>query len=110
MGLNQLLLTEIVLKIVKFLEDYPETLHSCILVNREWCKITVPILWCNTFKKYDPFILNGRSLKGKQIISAYLMELSEESIILLKKHGIELPEAQKTLFNYSKFLRHLNTY
>ena len=81
MGSNQLF-TEIFLNVVKNLEDYPETLHSCILVNREWCKITVPILWCNTFKKYNPLIYNGHTLRRKRIISTYLAELSEESIIL----------------------------
>ncbi|RIA88170.1 hypothetical protein C1645_739589 [Glomus cerebriforme] len=110
MGSNKLLLREIILKIVEFLKDDIATLYSCILINREWCKITIPILWSDTFRKYKPFNNNGQSLEGKQIISTYINLLSEESRISLKKHGIKSLTKQKTLFNYSEFLRHLDAY
>ncbi|GBB84114.1 hypothetical protein RclHR1_10750003 [Rhizophagus clarus] len=106
-----LLLKEIVLNIVEFLKDDRATLHSCILVNREWCKIVIPILWNDTFRRLKPFNNNGQSIEGKQIISTYTKLLSEESRNLLKKYGIKLVNnRKKPLFNYSEFLRHLDAY
>ena len=52
---NELFLTEIILRIIELLKGDTKTLHSCILVNRLWCKITVPILWTNTFKLRKSF-------------------------------------------------------
>jgi hypothetical protein len=30
------------------LKDDKESLYSCLLVNRTWCEIAVPILWRNS--------------------------------------------------------------
>ncbi|CAI2174256.1 6620_t:CDS:1 [Funneliformis geosporum] len=102
-------LTEIVLKVVEFLADDIASLHSCILVNREWCKITIPILWSDTFKQIKPYN-NVHSPEENQIISTYITELSDRSIVSLNGCGVRLPTQQKLLFEYSKFLRHLDMY
>src|ERR671927_285252 len=34
-----------ILEIFEYLEDYPNTLISCLLVNRSWCEIGVRIYW-----------------------------------------------------------------
>jgi hypothetical protein len=105
-----ILLREIFLNIIEFLKDDVTTLHSCILVNREWCKIIIPILWSDTFRKIKPFNNNGQSIEGKQVISTYIKLLSEESRNTLKKYGIRTLTKEKPLFHYSKFLRHLDAY
>ena len=107
MAPNDLLLTEIILKVIKFLKDDTKTLHSCILVNRLWCKITIPILWSNTFRMHKHNNKDSLLLE-KQIISNYITEFSKESTTSLQIHGIILPFQRKTLFNYSTFLRHLD--
>ncbi|CAH1771397.1 5571_t:CDS:1, partial [Entrophospora sp. SA101] len=28
-------------------------LHSCLLVNRQWCEATIPLLWCNSFYYFE---------------------------------------------------------
>lgn len=105
-----LLLREVILNIVEFLKDDITTLHSCILVNREWCKIIIPILWNDTFKRIRPFNNNGQSLEGKKLISTYIKSLSDESRNSLKKYGIKFLTKEKSLFNYSEFLRSLDAY
>src|SRR3990170_4020759 len=77
--LSNKLLAEIVLKVVEFLEDDTKTLHSCILVSREWCKIAIPILWSNTFRQHKQH-KPCHSPEGYQIISTYITALSEESV------------------------------
>ncbi|KAF0399010.1 hypothetical protein F8M41_009793 [Gigaspora margarita] len=37
--------TECLLEILAFLQKDQGSLFSCLLINRHWCRITVPILW-----------------------------------------------------------------
>ena len=42
-------LPELINEIIQyFRHDFP-TLHSCILVNKLWCRLTIPILWEDPF-------------------------------------------------------------
>src|ERR1044072_735636 len=60
------------------------SLHSCLLVNREWCKIIAPIL-C---KKYS-YCEHGERLK--KLINTILSCLPSSSKQLLSNNGIKLP-------------------
>src|SRR5438045_6564122 len=42
-----LLLADCLNEILENLEDDKITLHSCLLVNRLWCEVSVRILWRN---------------------------------------------------------------
>ena len=35
--------------IFEYLKDDMVTLHSCLLVNRLWCKVSVRVLWSDTW-------------------------------------------------------------
>ncbi|PKC62013.1 hypothetical protein RhiirA1_465707 [Rhizophagus irregularis] len=92
-------LPELTYEVIKYLQNDHSTLHSCILVNRLWCRLTIPLLWEN------PFSISTRNCNF--IIDIYLhnskTELNEYKII-----NNLLPS--NTLFNYLNFLKYLNTY
>src|SRR5579859_513145 len=43
--------------ILKYLQKDYLTLFNCLLVNRFWCKETVPLLYTNPFSKYNHLII-----------------------------------------------------
>src|SRR6266498_4084376 len=67
-----------------------DTLRSCLLVNRLWCKVSVPILWTN-IQNYDTLITC----------------LPKESKEILYKNGIIIstPTLKSPLFNYVTFIK-----
>ncbi|RIB11009.1 hypothetical protein C2G38_140167 [Gigaspora rosea] len=72
------------------------SLYSCSLVSRHWCKMSIPILWKNPFSFYQKPLY----------ISEYFSSLDEDEIYILKECGINLKISRK-LFNYTKFLKDL---
>ncbi|GBC08695.1 hypothetical protein RclHR1_08310003 [Rhizophagus clarus] len=85
-----------------FKYDY-KTLHSCILVNRLWCKLAIPLLW------EDPFSI--KFPKNYHFIEIYLHNLNEADKTKLNEYGINVRLfPSNTLFNYSSFIKCLNTY
>ncbi|CAG8509751.1 17414_t:CDS:2 [Dentiscutata heterogama] len=78
-----------------------KNLHSCLLVNRQWCESTVRILWRRPFSPFH----NG----GHKLITTYLRSLDVEERRDLKLKGIKLPSASPIpLFNYPSLIRHLD--
>src|SRR5688500_13303978 len=80
------------------LQMYGKSLYSCLLVNREWCKLVVPILWknhaCISF------------MWGKKLFYIILSWLPSTSKQLLFDNDITLPPAillKPPLFNYFSF-------
>src|SRR6266536_692587 len=99
-------------EIFEYLEEDKITLHSCLLVNRYWCKISVRILWRNiwTFKN-SSFHYQERPLKvATSILSTLIACLPNESIELLHKNEIFIstPTSKPPLFNYAKFYKVLS--
>src|SRR5688572_23937341 len=77
------------IEIFKYLDD-KFTLHSCLLVNRLWCEVSVPILWRDLW--------NYRTL---------LACLPDESKDLLRKDGVIIPASKSPSFNYVIFIKNL---
>jgi hypothetical protein len=95
-------LPELTDDIVQYFRNDYKTLHSCVLVNRAWCRLTIPLLW------KDPFSI---PVKNYHFIEIYLHNLNEYDKTRLKVHGIKnklFPS--NTLFNYPSFIQCLNTY
>ncbi|PKK61570.1 hypothetical protein RhiirC2_791621 [Rhizophagus irregularis] len=94
---------DVISLILKELYDRGNTLYSCLLVDRTWYEMTVPILWKNPFRFH---------LKEKAhiiIINVILSYLPEESRVNLRNQGIELINTyQQPLLNYISFWRYLN--
>jgi hypothetical protein len=95
-------LSEIISEIIQYLRNDFSTLHSCILVNRLWCHLTIPLLW------EDPFSLEYP--KNYRYIEVYLHNLSDNNKTQLNVYGISndlFPS--NTLFNYPSFIQHFDT-
>ncbi|GBC00480.1 hypothetical protein RclHR1_38730001 [Rhizophagus clarus] len=95
-------LPELTYEVLKYFQDDFTTLHSCILVNRLWCRLAIPLLWKN------PFLI---STKNYNFIRIYLRNLKGDLKIKLNEYvkidDIIFPS--NTLFNYPSFIKYLNT-
>ncbi|RIA80452.1 hypothetical protein C1645_838664 [Glomus cerebriforme] len=95
-------LPELIDKIIQNFRNDFSTLHSCILVNRLWCRVTISLLW------EDPFSIPN---KNYHFIEIYLNNLNEYDKKKLNEHGIkETLIPSKTIFNYPNFIKYLNTH
>ncbi|POG77015.1 uncharacterized protein OCT59_005933 [Rhizophagus irregularis] len=91
-------LPELTEDIIQYFRDDISTLHSCILVNKFWCQITIPLLWKDPFSMKNP--------KNLHFIEIYLQKINEKDKEQLNRCGINnnvFPS--KTLFNYSYFIK-----
>ncbi|CAB4426531.1 unnamed protein product [Rhizophagus irregularis] len=98
-------LPELTENIIKYFRNDFSTLYSCVLVNRFWCRLAIPLLWEN------PFSITEHSIRAKNhnFIGIYLHNLNDELKTELYKYNINdnlLPS--NTLFNYPSFIKYLN--
>ncbi|RIA85734.1 hypothetical protein C1645_879127 [Glomus cerebriforme] len=101
------ILTDCLYEIFEFLEKDKLTLHSCLLVNRTWCKISVRILWRDVLSfKYASY----QSEVSSQILNTLISCLPNESKELLHKNEIFIstPTTKSPLFNYVLFCKFLS--
>src|SRR5688572_347123 len=92
-------------EIFEYLEKNIVTLHSCLLVNRLWCQVSVRILWRNIW------ILECSLHKRLEILGTLVTYLPDESKDLLQKNGIFITTPTlkpPPLFNYASFCRALS--
>src|ERR1043165_9299677 len=85
---------ECLFEILNNLKYYPGSLFSCLLVNREWCKIVIPILWSE---------INISSSRCDKPIGIYLLALNSEEKSLLLPFNIVIPNDPKPLFKYQSY-------
>ncbi|CAB5193667.1 hypothetical protein RhiirA5_421194 [Rhizophagus irregularis] len=110
---NKLLLTDerrtnkkslLINKILPQQKSLHKSLHSCLLVNKKWCHLVVPILWKYSFYEYDKKCNNFET--KKKLFSVILSCLSSSSKQLLFDNGIKLSSMillKPLLFNYINF-------
>ena len=87
--------------IVSELSQNHKSLHSCILVNREWCRLVVPMLWM----KHTWYSCLNYEAK-KKLYNIMLSFLSSTSKQLLLDNNIKIPLSilsKPPLFNYISF-------
>ncbi|KAF0562537.1 f-box domain-containing protein [Gigaspora margarita] len=75
-------------------DDYYRDLFSCILVNRHWCRVAIPILWSEPEQHF----------KDEIIIRTFLLTLNTEEQALLIPFKNILPNGQKPLFEYTSYI------
>ncbi|CAB5212192.1 unnamed protein product [Rhizophagus irregularis] len=95
-------LPELTHDIIKYFKNDFSTLYSCILVNRLWCRLAIPLLWENPF---------SIPTENYNFIEIYLLNLNGELKTILNEYRIEenlIPS--NTLFNYPSFIKYLNTW
>jgi hypothetical protein len=96
-------LPELINEIIKFCNYDYKTLYSCILVNRLWCRIAIPLLW------EDPFSI--KFPKNHHFIEIYLYNLNEEEKTKLNEYiNYNDLSSSNTLFNYPSFIQSLVTH
>jgi hypothetical protein len=97
-------------EIFEYLEKDKVALHSCLLVNRLWCEVSVRILWRNVWIA-KPFTFGRRRLKEKPaILNTLIICLPNTSKTYLVEKGI-LNSTQITntpLFDYVSFCKVLS--
>ncbi|RGB25144.1 hypothetical protein C1646_821211 [Rhizophagus diaphanus] len=95
-------LPELTYDILKYFKNDFSTLYSCILVNKLWCRLAIPLLWENPF---------SNPTGNYNFIEIYLHNLNEDLKTELNEYRIEdnlFPS--NTLFNYPSFIKYLNTW
>src|SRR5436190_7101633 len=88
------------------LKEDGNSLYSCLLVNKEWCNVVVPILWKNHSEE-------GLEKKQKKFFNTILSCLPSTSKKLLFDNDIKLPSTillKPTLFNYISFCKFPKAY
>ncbi|GBC05805.1 hypothetical protein RclHR1_06430006 [Rhizophagus clarus] len=91
--------TDCLLEIFKYFRDDLKTLHSCLLVDKNWCISTVRLIW------KQPFL----NKKSPIIIDVYLSCLTLHERKNLIKNGVNLSNITKPAsFHYANFLRHID--
>ncbi|EXX74846.1 hypothetical protein RhiirA1_530093, partial [Rhizophagus irregularis] len=97
-------------EIFEYLEKDKVTLHSCLLVNRLWCEVSVRILWRNIWI-VNPVDYGHRLKVGLSILSTLIACLPNKSKIHLYEKGIlNSNDISKTtpLFDYASFCKVLS--
>src|SRR5437763_463601 len=86
------------------LDDDQITLHSCLLVNRLWCRISVRILWRDIWRFKHSFAFTYRTEVASAILDTLISCLPNESKEFLNKNEIFISTPSKPpLFNYAAF-------
>ncbi|CAB4380515.1 unnamed protein product [Rhizophagus irregularis] len=96
--------------ILQYLQNDDSTLFNCSLVNRFWCKTTIPFLYANPFAKKI-------STKSHLIISTIIFCFNKAEILQLIEqlevnqiNNINIDEEHKPLFEYPKYLENYNEF
>ncbi|RIA79724.1 hypothetical protein C1645_840064 [Glomus cerebriforme] len=84
-------------------QDNRYTLISCLLVNKTWCDVIVPILWKNPLKF---------ARRDQLLFNVIISHSSDKQKNKLKDQGFDFltNSYQKPLFNYTSFCKDLNLY
>src|SRR5688500_8387352 len=94
-------LPELINKIIQHFQNDFSTLHSCILVNRLWCRLAIPLLW------EDPFSIH---INNNTFIGIYLLNFNDDDKAKLNEYGIDIDILPPNiLFNYPGFIKCLDT-
>ncbi|CAG8644640.1 10978_t:CDS:2 [Gigaspora margarita] len=92
--------TECLLKVFHYLENDIVSLHSCLLVNRLWCKVAVHFLWAEPFA-HDPISIS--------IVTVLLSCLENSKKLKLETILQRVPEIQsKPIFQYDKLIKQIS--
>ncbi|CAG8773920.1 20019_t:CDS:1 [Dentiscutata erythropus] len=86
------------INIIEYLKNDRATLYSCVMVNRIWCKTSIPLLWSRPFEHQ----MIGKEVR---ILHTYISCLNFHDKAQLIDHGIQLPDMPNPIFDYPKYLR-----
>ncbi|CAG8497308.1 11186_t:CDS:1 [Diversispora eburnea] len=91
-----------ILNNVKSIHD----LYSSLLVNRTWCKITIPILWELAFDQEFNWMNYNKCRRRALCVRTYISCMDNQSRTLLTQSGFDLSSSPpQVTFNYPSFTR-----
>jgi hypothetical protein len=94
--------TELLIMILNNLES-TQDLYSSLLVNRNWCKITIPILW--ELPLGQECYAGDKKLRKKALcIRTYISCMDTQARTLLTQNGFDLSSSPpQATFDYPSF-------
>src|SRR5437016_3014865 len=97
---------DVLFLIIEKLQYDINSLFSCLLVNKTWCEVIIPILWKN------PLGYNLIKEKEKSQLNVIISHLSSEVKENTINQGINLSTVtqRKPLFNYISYCRYLELF
>src|SRR3954471_3165629 len=93
---------ELINEIIQHFQNDFSTLHSCILVNRLWCRLAIPLLW------EDPFSITTGNYHFIRNFLYNLNDNDKKKLIDYEINNDLIPS--NTLFNYPSYIKCLNTW
>lgn len=96
-------LPEITSFILRNLRNDIKSLHSCILVNRFWCRIAIPLLWENPFS-------NKLNNPKSHFLDIYLSSLQDDDNNVLEELEINRINTRLSSFNYPSYIKTVDTH
>src|SRR5437870_5348655 len=96
---------ELLIKILDVHKDDPDTLYTCILIDRSWCNVGIQYLWANPFQL---FYSRERSRVENLLVTFIecftdIENVTGESDNLAKKYSKNYP------FDYSSYLKSIDS-
>ncbi|RIA92652.1 hypothetical protein C1645_820387 [Glomus cerebriforme] len=92
-------------KILEYCSNNTSTLFKCILVNRLWCHIAIPLLWRNPFE----YLKFQKHDHGWQLIRTYLCCLPDNEKKIVNEWILQ-SDIQTPLFDYPRYLKCFDTF
>ncbi|CAB5383128.1 unnamed protein product [Rhizophagus irregularis] len=119
-GNSKTLPPELIRSIVLHLKNDKKSLHSCLLVSRDWCKETVDLLWKQPFhflytcNKINPSVFSRfknskqchcsnekRQYQATNLLMTYLLIKHDKAFV---EKGIIKAKSERITFDYFEFL------
>ncbi|CAG8569932.1 10953_t:CDS:1 [Gigaspora margarita] len=97
-------------QIFRYLAENACSLYSCLLVNKQWASVIVPILWTNPWKYEKPSKDDIDETFWPLIIKAVYSCFSFDTKDLLKKNGLDLilEGCASSMYDYVRYCQHLS--
>ncbi|PKB96070.1 hypothetical protein RhiirA5_435516 [Rhizophagus irregularis] len=95
------LINDVLYSIFEELRNDKKSLYSCLLVDRTWCVVAVPILWKNPTRTDNP-----NYYLSEKVVCALFNVIYSHLPVELREYDIET--YQYPSFNYINFWRHLD--
>ncbi|RIA94664.1 hypothetical protein C1645_873311 [Glomus cerebriforme] len=102
-------------QVFKYFDQDKKTLHSCLLVNTSWFRISLLFLWKNPFRLF--YVMNETCvdeericIKGFLLIEVYLVDLLQSHNDFLIERNIVQDPIRPTLIKYVNYLREIDLY
>ncbi|CAG8470666.1 10444_t:CDS:1 [Cetraspora pellucida] len=97
-------------QIFRYLVENACSLYSCLLVNKQWASVAIPILWTNPWKYENPFKDEVDETFWPLIIKTVYSCFSFDTKDLLRKNGLDLilQGCASATFDYVRYCQHLS--